>query len=166
MQWSYRTFSILAACVAALSLPAWADPITINATTESLSASNSSADIPGVGTLSFYPLDLVPTTNTDEELRVLGGGTLNNVGDSITLPFQLTLLYLTAQRGDNNFNATKVLTINGTQPIGSITIDYTRLNEGGTLSATLPVDLAYTGSGMLGSTPEVTFDDTLTMEGN
>jgi hypothetical protein len=52
---------------------------------------SSNVNIPGVGDKTFYGLDLVPETNIDHTIAVLAGGTLNAVGDSLTLPIELTI---------------------------------------------------------------------------
>jgi hypothetical protein len=111
----------------------FANPITISPFTEYLHTGDSTVDVPGVGPTNFNSGILILTTNADHEIAFLGGGTLAAVGDSVTIPIQLTAFDLTSGVG--------TLTTMGTQPIGSITLTYTRENEGGTFTGTLPVNL-------------------------
>jgi hypothetical protein len=158
MEWNCRAALGVILPLALFSSPAWAGSITIQPITDDLYTSSSNVDIPGVGDKTLYSLSFVPTTNIDHTIAILAGGTLNAVGDSLTLPIQLTNLSL-FNYPEGRLGSTPYLTINGTQPIGSITIDYTRNNEGGTFTATLPVDLLYTPTG-------TTFADTLRLQGD
>ena len=129
-----------------------AGPITITPTQEDLLTVSSTIDIPGVGDTMFQgACCLILTTNTDHIISILSGGTLDNVGDSVNLPIELTGLDLASSHG--------TLTTAGTEPIGSMTFTYTRSNEGGTFTGTLPVVLSY-------SAGHIVFDDTLTIKGD
>jgi|SRR5579875_41237 len=123
-----------------------ANPISFSPFTEYLHTGDSTVDVPGTGDVNFYSGILLLTTDTDHEVAFLQGATLEAVGDSVTIPIQLTAFDLTSNVG--------TLTTDGTQPIGSITLTYTRENEGGTFTGTLPVNLTLGVS------------DTLTLEGN
>lgn len=129
-----------------LSPNVFADPISFSPFTEYLHTGDSTIDVPGVGDTNFSSGILILTTNVDHEIAFLQGATLNAVGDSVTIPIQLTAFDLTSNIG--------TLTTNGTQPIGSITLTYTQENEGGTFTGTLPVNLTLGVS------------DTLTIQGN
>jgi hypothetical protein len=158
MQWNRKAALGVILPVALFSSAAWGGAITIEPITDDFLTVSSNVDIPGVGDKTFYGLDLFPDTNTDHKIALLAGGTLNAVGDSLTLPLQLTTLNL-LNYPNGSLYTSPTLTINGTQPIGSITIDYTRNNEGGTFTATLPVDLIYIPT-------DTTFTDTLQIEGD
>src|ERR1700761_6416257 len=95
----------------------FADPISFSPFTEYLHTGDSTVDVPGVGDTNFNSGILILTTDTDHEIAFLSGGTLDAVGDSITVPIQLTAFDLTSRIG--------TLTTDGTQPIGSITLTYT-----------------------------------------
>lgn len=158
MQWNRSAVLGLIVAFVSLSSVAWSDPITIAPMTDDLNTTYSIVNVPGVGKFEFYSLELVPTTNIDHTIKLLAGGTLNAVGDSLTLPIELTSLNL-SRSPYPDYSDTRILTTNGSQPLGSITVDYTRANEGGTFTATLPVDLVYTPT-------HTTFTDTLQIQGN
>jgi hypothetical protein len=158
MQWSFKAAFGVILPLALFSSSAWAGPITIQPMTDDFLTVSSNVNIPGIGDKTFYGLDLVPTTNIDHTIALLAGGTLNAVGDTLTLPLELTSLNLLNYPG-GSLSTQPTLTINGAQPIGSITIDYTRDNEGGTFTATLPVDLIYIPT-------DTTFTDTLHLQGD
>jgi hypothetical protein len=163
MQWNRKgMFGVVV--LACLSSAAWSDPITIAPTTEDLYTVSSTVNIPGIGKLPFYSSNEIPTTNTDHIIALLAGGTLNAVGDSLTLPIQLRDFNLANTTEINGTFATGYLySPLGNQPMGSITIDYTRANEGGTFTATLPVDLDFVRNY---THTNITFSDTLQITGN
>ena len=141
MQWTRAVVltSITGLALAGSALVA--DPITIAPTTDYLNTASS--QINGV---TYYGVDFIPTTNVDHTIALLAGGTLNAVGDSITLPIQLTSMELSRLPYGSNYG-TNYITATGSEPDGSITLDYTRNNEGGTFTATLPVVLVPAAGG-------------------
>ena len=138
------------------------DPITLGPGIDDFfTPPGATAMFPGLPVITFQGVPLSGASNTDTEVQRLAGGTLPDVGSSITVPIEIVKLSLESTApvniGGSFFDVFATLAP-GPEPLGSMTITYTRLNEGGTYNATsLPVDGVATFTEV--GNPSVTFTE-------